>query len=301
MNNRRISWGLIVLFIGLILLLTNLDYIDFNWLAVFSLWPVLLILLGLSFMLPYKPESKYIMIIATVATLALFAYKGLESVNEEQNFSSDNRSGAAIFSRDVDPEIESATLNIEGGAISYRMNESTDKLFYAETRSNTSSFSLSDKTSGKNSTVDFKMHGKEGVELNENNIQNNATIRLNKDLVWEVNLRIGAGAADFDLSNYKVKKVQVDGGVSSVKIRMGMPVEDESTLELKGGLASFDLSIPTEAACRIVSKSALSSQDFQGFNKQEDGSFITDNYNTADKKFIITMESGLSSFSVKRY
>src|SRR5690554_1081950 len=170
MNNRRISWGLIVLFIGLVLLLTNLDYIEFNWLAVFSLWPVLLILLGLSFMLPYKPESKYIMIIATVATLALFAYKGLRTIDEGQGFSSNNRNGAAVFSRDLDPGIKFATLNIEGGAISYRMRGSTDKLFYAETRSNTNSFSLSDKTKGENSTLDFVMRGKEGVELNKNNI-----------------------------------------------------------------------------------------------------------------------------------
>jgi len=301
MNNRRISWGLIVLFIGLILLFTNLDYIDFNWLAVFSLWPVLLILLGLSFMLPYKPESKYVMIVATVATLALFAYKGLEPVNQEESFSPDTRGGAAIFSRDLDQGVRSATLNIEGGAISYRMGESTDKLFYAETRSNTNSFSLSDKTNGTNSTLDFVMRGKDGANLNGNNSRNNAIMRLNKDLIWDINLKIGAGAADFDLGNYKVKKVQVDGGVSSVSIRMGMPVENESSIELKGGLASFDLSIPDDAACRIVSKSALSSQDFDGFRKQEDGSYITDNYNTTDKKFMITMESGLSSFSVKRY
>ncbi len=301
MNIRRISWGLIVLFIGLILLLTNLDYIDFNWLAVFSLWPVLLILLGLSFMLPYKPESKYIMIVATVATLALFAYKGLEPRNETQNFHSDRRGGTAVFSRDLSPEIKYGRLNIEGGAISYRMSGSTDKLFYAETRSNASSFSLSEKTKGENTTIDFIMRGKDGIEFNENNIQNNAIMRLNKDLIWEVDLKIGAGAADFDLSNYKVKKVEVDGGVSSINIRMGMPFEKESTMELKGGLASFELNIPDEAACKIVTKSALSSQNFEGFNKQEDGSYITDNYNTTDKKFLITMESGLSSFSVKRY
>jgi hypothetical protein len=301
MNNRRISWGLIVLFIGLVLLLTNLDYIEFNWLAVFSLWPVLLILLGLSFMLPYKPESKYIMIVATVATLALFAYKGLRSVNDGQRFSTDVRSGAAILTRDLEPGVKFAKLNIEGGAISYRIEESTDKFFYAETRSNTSSFSLSDKTNGESSTLDFVMRGKTGVELNENNIQNNAIMRLNKDIVWDIDLKIGAGSAEFDLSEYKVRKVEVDGGVSSVNIKLGMPFENESTVELKGGLLSFELSVPNDAACRIVSKSALSSQDFQGFNKQEDGSYITDNYNTADKKFTINMNTGMSSFSVKRY
>lgn len=301
MNNRRISWGLIVLFIGLILLLTNLDYIDFNWLAVFSLWPVLLILLGLSFMLPYKPESKYVMIVATVATLALFAYKGLETVDKEESFSFSTGRDAAVFSRDLDSGLKSATLNIEGGAISYRMGKSTDKLFYAETRSNTSSFSLSDKANGEKSTLDFIMRGKNEVDLNESNIRNSAIISLNKDLIWDIDLKIGAGFADFDLSDYKVKSVKVDGGVSSVNIRVGMPLDQESNIELKGGLASFELIVPTAAACKIISKSALSSQNFDGFSKQEDGTYITDNYNTADKKITINMESGLSSFSVKRY
>src|SRR5690554_1095165 len=81
MNVRRVSWGLVVLFVGLILLLSNLGYIQFNWFAVFSLWPVLLILVGLSFLLPEKEESKYVMIFATVGVLVLFAYQGLKSPN----------------------------------------------------------------------------------------------------------------------------------------------------------------------------------------------------------------------------
>src|SRR5690606_36991853 len=79
MNVKRVSWGLVVLFVGLILLLTNLGYIEFNWFAVFSLWPVLLILVGLSFLLPEREESRYVMILATVGVLVLFAYQGLKT------------------------------------------------------------------------------------------------------------------------------------------------------------------------------------------------------------------------------
>src|SRR5690606_40601085 len=82
MNVKRVSWGLVVLFVGLILLFSNLGYIQFNWFAVFSLWPVLLILVGLSYLLPEREESRYVMIFATLGVLVLFTYQGLRTPSE---------------------------------------------------------------------------------------------------------------------------------------------------------------------------------------------------------------------------
>lgn len=318
MNVRRISWGLIVLFVGLILLFSNLGYINFNWFAVFSLWPVLLILLGLSFMLPERSESRYIMVFATVGVLVLFAYQGLKTptkngwwgfnFNEHTEFNENERGSDpkisrsnTSFSRDLEPGIRHATLNMDGGAITYRIGKSTNKLFQAKTSSNVSNFSLSDKTNGDNITLDFKMRNQKNTELKRKDIHNNAEINLSATPVWNINLEIGAGKADFDLSDYKIRRLDIEGGVSSIQVKMGIPFENETQIDFDGGLASFELSIPKEAACRIVSDSALSSQKFTGFIKQEDGSFVTDNYNSAEKKFAVSIDSGLSSFSVNRY
>jgi len=311
MNVRRISWGLIVLFVGLILLFSNLGYISFNWLAVFSLWPVLLILLGLSFMLPEKQESKYLMAIATIVVLILFLYQGIKTSGtiadwmfnqrSERKSNSNNLNRNTNFSQDLDSTIKYATLNIEGGAIAYRIGKSTKKLFLAQTSSNSSNFSLSDRRKEDKVTLDFKMRNQKGIKFNRRDIHNIAEINLSVHPIWEINLEIGAGTANFDLSDYKIKELNIDGGASGVQVRMGIPIEKETKINLEGGLASFELSIPKESACRIVSDSALSSGDFAGFIKQEDGSFTTENYNNSEKRFAIKIDSGLSSFNIKRY
>ena len=307
MNVKRVSWGLVVLFVGLILLLTNLDYIQFNWFAVFSLWPVLLILVGLSFLLSEKEESKYVMIFATLGVLVLFAYQGLRTPSEpwfNVDFNTEDTGEwkeeqpvhAEHFRRDFDANIKRASLTLEGGVISYVIAESTDDLFVADTKSQFN-FSLADKRNGDQAELDFVMRS-EG----ENTVKgdNKVVMHLNSLPFWDIKLSLGAGKADFDLSGYKIQKLEVEGGVSSVKIKLGMPLE-ETEIKLESGLASFEILIPRGAACRINSDSALSSNDFEGFTKQADGSYISGDYQNANRKFTVEMESGLSRFQFRQY
>ena len=307
MNIKRVSWGLVVLFVGLILLFTNLGYIQFNWFAVFSLWPVLLILVGLSFLLPEKEESKYVMIFATLGVLVLFTYQGLRTPSEPWfNFQFNKEDTgeqqeeqpvhAEHFRREFDAKIKRASLTLEGGVISYEIAESTDELFVADTKSQFN-FSLADKRDGDQVELDFVMRS-EGEHTVKGD--NKVVMHLNTLPLWDIKLSLGAGRADFDLSEYKVQKLEVEGGVSSVKIKLGMPLE-ETEIKLESGLASFEILIPRGSACRIVSDSALSSNDFEGFTKQADGSFISGDYHRATHKFTVNMESGLSRFQFRQY
>lgn len=55
--NSRILWGLVIIFIGVLLLLNNSDALDLgDFIA--NYWPVILILLGLRLILRAKPENK---------------------------------------------------------------------------------------------------------------------------------------------------------------------------------------------------------------------------------------------------
>lgn len=54
MDAKRITTGIIFLFIGIILLLSKMDIIDFNWFEVFRYWPLLIILVGVNILVPKK-------------------------------------------------------------------------------------------------------------------------------------------------------------------------------------------------------------------------------------------------------
>src|SRR5690606_25969279 len=77
MNKEKLCWGLMLLFVGGVLLLNNLDIIDFYWRSVFSMWPVLLIVVGVNVLVPRKGIGNVIFILVTVAALAFLGYCGM--------------------------------------------------------------------------------------------------------------------------------------------------------------------------------------------------------------------------------
>lgn len=320
MNAKRISWGLVVLFVGFVLLFANLGYIDFNWSAVFSLWPVFIILIGIGYLVPEKSGSQYIIVFVTLGILALFAFRGLtvpknegflSRVFKDKDFetewnSSDSSSentekGSKYFESSYEDVIEYADLSIEGGIVSYRLGEPTAKLFEAEAKTNFSNFSLRKIQSANRADLEFNMSSENAKRSSKDNNENSVMMRLNTNPIWSINLEIGAGTADLDLSRYKLDKLVVEGGMASVKAKVGAPASAQSEITFEGGLAEFELELPKGVACRIVMESALSSKNVDGFTKRSDGSYVSGDYDTADKKYTITIESGLSSVKVSQY
>ena len=315
MNKEKLSWGLILLFVGGILLLDNLDVINFYWRSVFSMWPIILIVIGVNLLVPRRGIGPAISIVVTVAALAFLAYWGTfpprsnwwtfnnKNWNIERRSSNDRKyleASKGNFTHDYDSAVTTAYLSIKGGAVEYEIEGTTDKLFSAEASSTIGSHELESTTNGVRTDLTFRMKGKEKGNWKVNMDENWAKISLNTNPVWNISLDMGAGAADFDLTAYKVANLNFKGGAASFEAKLGMPLE-ETIINAESGVASIELEIPRAAACRVVVKSGLSSKDFPGFTKHDDGSYITEGYHTADHRFTINLQGGLSSFSVKRY
>ncbi len=318
MNKEKLSWGLILLFVGTVLLLDNLDVIDFYWRSVFSMWPVMLIIVGVNLLVPKRGVGNLISIVVTIAALAFLAYrgtfpphsdwwtfdnKGWRTERRNPDRADSTTRGApsqGTFSHEYDSTITTATLNIKGGAVEYEITGAGDQLFHGETYSAVGAHSLDTRRDGDSIELDFFMKSKNGKDWNLDSDENRAEIRLNGNPVWNIALDMGAGAAEFDLREYKVARLHFKGGAASFEAKLGMPLE-ETTIQAESGVASVEIEIPRAAACRILVKSGLSSRDFPGFSKQSDGSYTTEGYAEATRKFTIDLKGGLSSFTVKRY
>lgn len=306
MNLGKTSLGLVVVFIGVFILLDNLDILNFDWPAVVYFWPILIILVGINILLPKKMEGQILSIMATVFVLLFFAYQGLKTSGPEWNsIKSDEiateTNQLSLLSRDYDEKVDYAELNIEGGAVEYKISETTMKLIDIEASSSLSSFSLSSILTEGKAVLDFTQKGRQEIKRKRLKAENRATIRLNSSPIWDIKLEIGAGAADFDLKSFKIRNLEIDGGVSAIKIALGMPAEEVSKIDFEGGLSSLDIRIPEQAGCIIYVESALSSMKFPGFVKQENGTYLSDNYNDSSKRIEIKLENGLSSIKVSRY
>ncbi len=314
MDKEKLSWGLILLFVGGILLLDNLDIIHFYWRSVFSMWPVILIVIGVNLLVPRQGIGNAVSIVVTVAALAFLAYRGTfpphsnwwmfdnNGWNTEKGSSADraNRSekSSGTFTHEYDSTIATAHLTIKGGAVAYEIEGTTDKLFSAEATSTIGTHHLETTTTGSNADLTFQMRNTKKSKWNGD--ENWAKISLNTQPTWYINLDMGAGSAEFDLTTYKVASLHFKGGAASFEAKMGEPLK-ETTITAESGVASVEIEVPKTSACRIVVKSGLSSRDFPGFTKQDDGSYVTEGYDGASNRFTINLQGGLTSFAVKRY
>ncbi|PWG78127.1 LiaI-LiaF-like domain-containing protein [Pararcticibacter amylolyticus] len=310
MKTDKIIWGLVLVFVGGILLLENFDVINFQWIVVWRFWPLILILIGAN-MLFSRGDSKtgeLVSVFLTIAALGFIGWQGATRESDDQAqwfFHNDRDKGRTsreskyqVYSEPYAAGAGIATLNVSGGATAYELRDTTSDLFSARVNSSIGSYSLKKTSRDSSETLDFKMT--EGSWTLGEDTPNRAIISLNTRPVWDINVETGAGKANFDFTAFKIKKLTFKGGATKLDMKLGEP-SAETYVKIETGVSKIHIAIPSGAACRINTDSGLSSNKFAGFEKQSDGSYITSNFNSASRKIIIDFEGGLSKFVVERY
>ena len=312
MRIDRIIWGVLLLFIGGVLLLENFDVIDFYWSSIWNFWPVILILLGINFLFKTKHSQtgNILSLGILIVTLSVLFVMGQNepkaddkdnfdlNIDVDDDFETDT-SAQVNFSQPFlsTDSAKKAILNLSGGGVSFNLKGNTDSLISATVQKNKGGFALTRVSSDSLNTLTFKMQKNHSRWSGKGN---DVDLKLNSFPVWEMNLKMGAGEIDFDLSPYKVRTLNFDGGAARVTLKLGslLPITD---LNVKTGVADINVEVPNEAGCRIKTKTGLSNKDFNGFTKISEGLYETPNYKTAAKKIFINFDGGLSNFEVDRY
>ncbi|RZL49794.1 MAG: hypothetical protein EOP00_06375 [Pedobacter sp.] len=322
MKFDRIIWGVLLLFIGGVLLLDNFDIITFYWRNIWNFWPIFLIILGVNILFNRNNSQtgNIISLGILVIALSVLFVKGQEKPtnkfwwnngvkhqididDDDEDYDGENNDKNYSKLNFTEPYLaeyaaKKTVLNISGGGTSFELKGSTDSLFSADVKKRRGNFSLTKNTSDSVNTLTFKME-----EKNRNwsfGSGNNVDVRLNTNPLYELNLKMGAGEIKFDLEKFKVRTLNFDGGAAELDVKIGalVPIAD---LNVKTGVADVKISIPEGSGCRIKTKTGLSSKDFTGFTKINEGLYETPNYQSSTNKVFINFEGGISSFEVSRY
>jgi hypothetical protein len=317
MRLDRIMWGIILLFVGGVLLLENFNVIEFYWRSVWRFWPVFLIIAGLNILFNRQRSQlgMSISIGVLVVMLGILFYKG-QQPPENRNWIANGIGGDFEFDSDEDADstpsrtmrfsepfnadsAKQVRLNISGGGTSFGLDGGTDSLIAAEVNGRGANYTLVKESSDSTQILTFKMRSNK-TKWNMKGGGNEVRFKLNAVPEWDINFNMGAGEVDFDLSTYKVRTIRFDGGAAALDIKLGdlLPITD---VVVKTGVANVVVNIPESSGCRIKAKTGLSSKDFAGFTKIDENVFETPNYNTSTKKIFINFDGGLSNFEVKRY
>jgi hypothetical protein len=318
MKLDRLIWGILLLFIGGVLLLENFGVIDFYWRTVWHFWPIFLIIAGVNILFNRNNSQtgNIISIAVLVISLSFLFVKGQEkpanswfgkhfNKDIDINIDDDDDKDTAFNRLNLfEPYIaadsaKKTVLNISGGGISFKLDGETSELINADIKKRHGNFSLKKLVTDSATILTLNMDDRRN-KWKFSDSGNDVDFKLNKAANWDILMKLGAGEADLDFTGYKVRTFRFDGGAAALDIKMGdlLPIAD---VIVKSGVADVKIKVPTNAGCRIKTKTGLSAKDFEGFEKLSDGVYETSNYKTSTKKIFINLDGGLSNFEVERY
>ena len=333
MNNKsNIFWGIVLIVVGFLFLGTNLDWFHLDWSfrQIARFWPLMLIAAGAAAFFNHK-KSVYnatsALLIAFAIPLGLYTCieDGVSDFKDEvsdgfnidiDDFDDDNHNDSyskndttsgdrnkQYFAVEMTPDLKEATLNLKGGVAEFDLEESNNRLFEATTLLQyKGGYTLEEEKTADAKVIDFSMKDKKNnnFHFDGDNKGNDIMLKLSTAPIWTIDMGIGAGEVDFDLSNYNVKKLNLETGAASIDIKFG-DKQDNIAVDVKSGVAEVKIQVPESVGCEIRMDGALNAKDFDDFEKVRDGVWQTKGYDKAAKKINLNVESGLSSLKVSRY
>jgi hypothetical protein len=293
-------------------MLNNFGVIEFGFWAFWSLWPLILILWGIS-ILPIKDGIKIVALVGVLAFTVIFFERLSENSfwnrvpfghwhnGEWDNTAEDDTEANNYQPQNLSVPFDSLTtkgvLELEASAGNFNLEGVTSDFLSFNKTGDIGNYSLttSDENNRKNIVLSLEKSGmRHSVEGNK------VDIRLNQLPSWNLDFDIGAAEINMDLRDYRIDSTTINAGASSIKIQVGEKTP-LTVMTFNAGASSITVDVPRASGCQITSESFMVSKAFEGFTKTGNGIYQTDNYKSAGNKVQIIVKTAVSKIEVNRY
>jgi hypothetical protein len=299
MKFRNIFWGIILILIGVLFTLENLNIIDFDWYNLWRLWPVVLILWGVS-ILPVKSIFRIILVLLVLAFSILYMMdRTVEWCDEDYDISyyQDAKPANQEFIIPYEDSVQVASLDMEIAASTFVLLDESFDLIDFHKRGSVIDYKYSVKQTDNSVDVDIYM---EDEIVLKSKTHNRVDMALNPQPAWDLHFEIGAADVDFDFSGLKISDLTIEGGAAAIDIKLGDKYP-ETKVNIETGASSIKVKVPEASGCDLNITSVMSGKNISGFEKIDHGHYRTDNFNSAENKIYLVVETAVSSYSIVRY
>lgn len=302
MKFRNIFWGIILILLGVLFTLENLNVIDFNWYNLWRLWPVVLVLWGIS-VLPVKDIIKIVLVVLVLGASVTFMLNNNVSWHDNNysiTYDYDDDDDIIVdqeFTIPFDDTIENAKLDMEVAASKFYLVDESFELVDFEKRGSMLDYKYSVRK--LENAVDIDIYIEDEVSV-RNKIKNRVEMSLNPYPVWDMHYDVGAADVEMDFSGLKIGKLDIDGGAAAIMVKLGDEYPN-TKFKLETGASSIKIRVPESSGCDLNISAVLSGKTISGFEKIDHGHYQTKNFDEAENKIYIDVEAAVSSFSIYRY
>lgn len=302
----RTGFGVLLLAIGVVWILLNYNIISFNYVyktfaAFIKLWPLILIVVGVNIIFKYNFAVKlvswvlYLTILVSYGVIANPKYDfKLSDVKFDLHLNDIKNEEFTKKREELKEATKTGKLDISLGAAKINIGGTTDYLYDMDIPKGIKLKNVD--YSNNNSEAKIKIDKNDGFDFGNRA----ADVRLNKDVLWDININNDAFTGKLDMSELKIKKFDLDIKASSVDMNFGSRY-DKTKAEIEAKASNINITVPKSSGVRIKIKGKLNNvnMDKSEWNINND-TYESANYTNAQSQIDIEMDMDMSNIKVRR-
>lgn len=290
-GGRGVWWGIALIAIGLLWLFTSLGWFSWDfWADLWLLWPLVLILFGLNFLLREHPQRIPVLIAVGLLGGGLLwiwnARPGAQGALEQISIPLGPVSQAQIrlapgVGRLEVSSLEEGSASLVEGQVRLLPGERLERRSDVRGSEAVVALEAKGRTSGS-------VRSREGWELK---LSPRANLRLD--------VNTGVGETILNLRSLQLSSLEVNSGVGRVQIEL--PEQGVYRARIDGGVGELDIRIPQNVAVRLEARTGLGGLEVpNGLLKQGDNRYESPDYASAANKADLEVKGGVGRVVIRR-
>lgn len=302
---KNVSLGVVIILVGIIWLLSNLDIFSFSVVDVFfrslgRLWPIILIGIGVNILL--KENAVVRLLVWLIIFMTIFVY-GIFTVNNGTGYDyhysphyNDTKSHDYTLTKE-EATVE-GKLNFNFGAGQLTLASIDNNLM--EVKSNIPDLKYDHRFQDGNKKVILDFN-KTKYSFQGNHEKLFCNMNLHQGVTWEMDLDLGAAKGNLDLKNLIINKIDLDVGAADLDLYLGEKSMGQNRIDINAGASNLEIYVPNEAGLKVKIDSALSGNNLSNLDLVKNGDYyISPDYESKDVQFLFDIDMGVGNLKFHR-
>jgi hypothetical protein len=282
---------------GVLLLLSNLNLLPPGmWDAIWSLWPVLLVLVGLEMIIGRRSRAgaALMLVIGALVIAGALTWAALRAQQPTENVTQ-------LITQPMD-DLQSASITVDFKVGELRLSALEDSAALMEGRitrgpnENVAQSYRADDNIGK-LALSQQYGALMAPFLRARTEASHWEIGLSARLPLELNVTTGVGAADLDLSGLNVTALNVETGVGQTTVTL--PEAGPLAAHVESGLGDVILVLPLDTPTRIALNSRLGGLEIPSRFACENNICTTAGFSTEGPYLDIELDGGVGTIKLR--
>lgn len=296
MNNKNLSFGVLLLSIGIIWALVNMGIITWSVFgSIRVLWPLIFVMIGVNVIFRNNEIVKALGWIVLLTVIVAYGYFNHGTrINTIESIVAGDGNKVTIEKL---PETRNGELRLDLGVVRLDMGSGAVNLVEGVLTDSNTRYTVDYK--GGRQTAEIRFRKDRLTVFDENIFEQGCKLDLNNDVVWDMKLNVGAVSGTVDMSGLKVKKFDMNTGAGNLKLIFG-GLSESTDVNIDAGASKIDIVVPDGVGVRVDFDGGLNKTNLReiGWKRQNGNIYLSPNYDQSKAKINMEVDMGVGTFNV---